>query len=42
MLLIDMYEQWTFTDAKDSTPSAMGALTEPQVERAMQWWKLRL
>jgi len=41
MLLIDMYEQWT---ARESTEqSALGSLDEPQVERALQWWKkLRL
>ncbi len=41
MLLIDMYEQL----AAPATPeqSAMAALEEPRVERAMAWWKkLRL
>lgn len=43
MLLIDMYDQWSATEAADSTPSALGALSEPQIQRAMQWWKrLRL
>ena len=41
MLMIDMYEQWTSREQAD--PSALGSLTEPQVERALQWWKkLRL
>ncbi|HXD43181.1 MAG TPA: hypothetical protein VN649_21635 [Ramlibacter sp.] len=41
MLLIDMYEQWTAREAQDQ--STLGALEEPQVERAIQWWKkLRL
>jgi hypothetical protein len=41
VLLLDMYEQWTSTEQHDQ--SAMGALDEPQVERAIQWWKkLRL
>ena len=41
MLLVDMYEQWR---RSESDPPATGpdALTEPQVERALQWWqKLR-
>ena len=44
MLLIDMYDQWLTTEAKDSTPhSDIPRLSEPQVERAIQWWrKLRL
>jgi hypothetical protein len=41
VLLIDMYEQWARSEAKDQ--SVLGALEEPQVERAVQWWKkLRL
>lgn len=41
MLMIDMYEQWSASGHED--PSALGALEEPQVERAIQWWKkLRL
>jgi hypothetical protein len=41
MLLIDMYEQWISQEQPD--PSALGTLDEPQVERAIQWWKkLRL
>jgi hypothetical protein len=41
MLLIDMYEQWTAREAQDQ--SAFGSVDEPQVERAIQWWKkLRL
>jgi hypothetical protein len=41
MLLLDMYEQL----ATRATPeeSAMAALEEPRVERAIAWWKkLRL
>jgi hypothetical protein len=41
MLLIDMYEQWIATDQHEH--SALASLEEPQVERAIQWWKkLRL
>ena len=41
MLLIDMYEQWTASEVQDQ--STLGSLEEPQVERAIQWWKkLRL
>jgi hypothetical protein len=41
MLLIDMYEQWTASEHPD--PSSLAPLSEPQVERALQWWKkLRL
>ncbi len=41
MLMIDMYEQWSASGHEDQ--SALGALEEPQVERAIQWWKkLRL
>ena len=41
MLLIDMYEQWTSSESPEQ--SALGSLNEPQVERALQWWKrLRL
>lgn len=40
LLLIDMYEQWTANELKES---ALDRLEEPQVERAIQWWKkLRL
>ena len=40
MLMIDMYEQWLASGTKES---ALGALEEPQVQRAVQWWrKLRL
>jgi hypothetical protein len=44
MLMIDMYDQWLATEAVDATrPSDLTKLTEPQVERAIQWWKkLRL
>jgi hypothetical protein len=41
MLMIDMYEQWLGSETKDV--STLGSLPEPQVERAVQWWKkLRL
>ncbi|WP_048440200.1 hypothetical protein [Caenimonas sp. SL110] len=41
MLMIDMYEQWT--GAGKQQGSALADLGEPQVERALQWWKkLRL
>jgi hypothetical protein len=40
ILLIDMYEQWI---ANEHEQSALDALEQPQVERAVQWWKkLRL
>lgn len=39
MLLIDMYEQWMAKEQHDQQASALGALEEPQVERAVQWWK---
>lgn len=37
MLMIDMYEQWLSSEQQDA--SALGSLDEPQVERAVQWWK---
>lgn len=37
-LLIDMYEQWMSRDPAEP-PSALDALTEPQVQRAVAWWK---
>ena len=41
MLMIDMYEQWLSSEQKDA--SMLGSLEEPQVQRAVQWWKkLRL
>lgn len=43
MLLIDMYDQWSAIELADSSPAALDALDEPQVQRAIQWWKkLRL
>lgn len=40
MLLIDMYEQLAVReDWEDTRPSGPGQLSEPQVARAMQWWK---
>lgn len=43
MLLVDMYEQWiNGPGASDDGPTLSGA-KEPQVARAVQWWKrLRL
>ncbi len=42
LLLIDMYEQWLGSEAPETGPGPAAA-TEPQVERALQWWqKLRL
>lgn len=42
LMLIDMYEQLIAGD-RDEQVSGLGALSEPQVERAMGWWrKLRL
>ena len=38
MLLIDMYEQLAVRHP-DEQQSALGALEEPRVERAMAWWK---
>jgi hypothetical protein len=41
LLLIDMYEQWS-SDQEKRQP-ALDSLEEPQVQRAIQWWKkLRL
>ncbi len=41
MLMIDMYEQLVSRAATEE--SALGALAEPRVERALAWWKkLRL
>lgn len=37
VLLIDMYEHWARSEAKEQ--SVLGALQEPQLERAVQWWK---
>ena len=45
MLLIDVYEQWVLREQQErgATESGLAALSEPQVERAIQWWKrLRL
>jgi hypothetical protein len=38
MLLIDMYEQWAASEQPDDV-SKLGELEEPQVQRAIQWWK---
>ncbi|MES2939335.1 MAG: hypothetical protein V4864_16735 [Pseudomonadota bacterium] len=38
-LLIDMYEQWLSRDPAEPPTSALGALPEPQVQRAVAWWK---
>lgn len=37
MLLIDMYDQWTAHQPEGE--STLAQLDEPQVERAIQWWK---
>jgi hypothetical protein len=37
MLMIDMYEQWLASGREDE--STLGAVQEPQVQRAVQWWK---
>jgi hypothetical protein len=37
MLLIDMYEQWMAQEPEGE--STLAQLDEPQVERAIQWWK---
>ncbi len=37
MLMIDMYEQWLSRGEPD--PSTLASLGEPNVERALQWWK---
>ena len=44
MMLIDVYEQWSAREQQEQQQhSGLGALSEPQVERAIQWWKkLRL
>ncbi|MRD47611.1 hypothetical protein [Caenimonas koreensis] len=44
MLMIDMYDQWRRGEpAETQPPSDLGPLEEPQLERALQWWKkLRL
>jgi hypothetical protein len=42
VLMIDMYEQWIAQEPGDDS-SGLGALSDPQMERAVQWWKkLRL
>ena len=38
MLLVDMYEQWLEREEQPGT-SDFGALTEPQKQRALQWWQ---
>ena len=43
MLLIDMYEQWVAGERLERESGLDNMAAEPQVERAMQWWKkLRL
>ena len=43
MLLIDVYEQSVQREQSEQAESGLAALSEPQVERAIQWWKrLRL
>ena len=42
ILMIDVYEQYSSSDVGEPN-SSPGALSEPQVERAINWWKkLRL
>lgn len=38
VLLIDMYEQWSQGEPHEE-PTDVGALGDPHVERAIQWWK---
>ena len=38
MLLIDMYEQWLERGEESPGTSGFGAPTEPQKDRAVQWW----
>ena len=43
MLLIDVYEQSVQREQQDQSESGLAPLSEPHVERAIQWWKkLRL
>lgn len=46
LLLVDMYEHWMDRenlDTRDTQPMALPGVEEPQVQRAIQWWrKLRL
>jgi hypothetical protein len=37
MLLIDMYDQWL--GSGEPAESKLDSLTEPMVDRAVQWWK---
>ncbi|GAC1602390.1 MAG: hypothetical protein NVS3B2_06000 [Ramlibacter sp.] len=43
MMLIDVYEQWLLREQEHEqqnvAQSGLAALSEPQVERAIQWWK---
>ena len=41
MLLIDVYEQWILRERRQeqAQESGLGALSEPRVEGAIQWWK---
>jgi hypothetical protein len=40
MLLIDVYEQWILRGQHEQElQSGLAALSEPQVERAIQWWR---
>lgn len=38
VLLIDMYEQWAGGALQDD-PAEVGAMGDPHIERAIQWWK---
>jgi len=39
MLLVEMYEQWLQREEAGEAGSDFGAPTEPQKERALQWWQ---
>ncbi len=39
LLLIDVYEQSVQREQQEEQQSGLAALSEPQVERAIQWWK---
>jgi len=37
MLMIDMYEQWISSEQDGA--STLGALSQPQIQRVVHWWK---
>lgn len=40
MLLIDVYEQWVLREQQDQPDeSGLAPLSDPHVDRAIQWWK---